>query len=68
MALRYLSTSEAAEIVGVSTTTMRTYVSEGRIPYTDIGRNGRPRIRIKEADLDTFMAQGRKTKTPAGAA
>jgi len=65
MALRYLSTAQAADIVGVSETTMRTYVSEGRIPYTDIGRNGRPRIRIKEDDVEKFMAEGRKAKTPA---
>jgi excisionase family DNA binding protein len=67
MALRYLSTAQAAEIVGVSTTTMRTYVDEGRVPYTDIGRNGRPRIRISEDDLHKFM-EVNKNKTPAGAA
>jgi excisionase family DNA binding protein len=67
MALRYLSTAQAAEIVGVSTTTMRTYVDEGRVPYTDIGRNGRPRIRISEDDLHKFM-EANKNKTPAGAA
>jgi excisionase family DNA binding protein len=65
--LRYLSTSEAADIIGVSTTTMRSYVSGGEIPFTDVGRNGRPRIRISEDDLRRFM-EARKTKTPAGAA
>jgi excisionase family DNA binding protein len=65
--LRYLSTSEAADIIGVSTTTMRSYVSGGEIPFTDVGRNGRARIRISEDDLRRFM-EARKTKTPAGAA
>jgi predicted site-specific integrase-resolvase len=51
----------------VSTTTMRSYVSGGEIPFTDVGRNGRPRIRISEDDLRRFM-EARKTKTPAGAA
>jgi excisionase family DNA binding protein len=71
--LRYLSTSEAAEIIGVSTTTMRTYVSRGEVPFTDVGRNGRPRIRILEDDLRHFMEERRQfmeahgSKSPAGA-
>jgi excisionase family DNA binding protein len=71
--LRYLSTSEAAEIIGVSTTTMRSYVSRGEIPFTDVGHNGRPRIRILEDDLRQFMdgrrkvAEDRATRTPATA-
>jgi hypothetical protein len=44
------------------------------VPFTDVGRNGRPRIRILEDDLRHFMEERRqfmeanKTKTPAGAA
>ena len=54
MALRYLTTAQAAEIVGVKPTTMRTLINEGGIRWTDIGR-GRPRIRIKEDDLRAWM-------------
>jgi hypothetical protein len=52
---------------------MRSYVSRGEIPFTDVGHNGRPRIRILEDDLRQFMdgrrkvAEDRATRTPATA-
>lgn len=67
MTLRYLTTAQAAEIVGVGTTTMRALIEDGGIRWTDIGRNGRPRIRIAEDDLRDWMTT-RATDRPARAA
>lgn len=56
MSLRYLSTAEAAKVVGISKTTMGLYIAEPDGPPTyDIGRNGRPRIRIREDELHEWM-------------
>lgn len=56
MNLRYLTTAEAASVVGVSANTMRTLITDPNGPRTtDIGRNGRPRLRIAEHDLREWM-------------
>ncbi|MCB0889204.1 MAG: helix-turn-helix domain-containing protein [Nocardioidaceae bacterium] len=59
---RWLSQAEAAEHMGVSTRTLRTWVSQGRIAaYRAPG--GRL-VRFKEADLDACM---RRVPTVGGA-
>lgn len=63
MSLTYLSTAAAAKAIGVSASTMKTYIDEGHVRYTDIGRNGRPRIRISEDDLRAFMEARARTTT-----
>lgn len=56
MSLRYLSTAEAAKVVGVSENTMRDLFNDPDGPRThDIGRNGRPRLRVSEDDLRDWM-------------
>lgn len=67
MSLRYLSTKDAAKIIGVHPNTMRCYVEDGEIAYVDIGRHGRPRIRISEDELRAFMDK-RAGRSPGTAA
>ena len=53
--MRYLSTAEAAAIVGVGRMTMYRWCKEGRIPSSDIGTALKPRYRIAETDLRGYM-------------
>lgn len=56
MALKYLTTVEAAEVLGISANTLRTLIADpGGPPVTDIGRNGRPRLRFNESALREWM-------------
>ncbi len=48
-----LSTSQAAEIVGVSRPTMVRYIDEGRLPYAKPGKHRRLRL----ADVLAFKAE-----------
>jgi excisionase family DNA binding protein len=53
--VRYLSTAEAAGVVGVGRMTMLRWCKEGKIPCSDIGNDRKPRYRIAEADLHAYM-------------
>ena len=53
--LRYYSTKQAADVVGISETTMREVVNRGEIRWINIGVPERPRVRIAEADLRAWM-------------
>lgn len=53
--LRYLTTKQAAAIVGISETTMREVVNRGEIRWSDVGHGKRSRVRIAESDLRAWM-------------
>ena len=56
MSLKYLSTAEAVEVVGVSENTMGGWFNDPDGPRTqDVGRNGRPRLRVREDHLHEWM-------------
>lgn len=57
MALRYLTTAEAADALGVSSNTVRAYIDAKVLPAFDIAIKGRKRLRISEDDLRAFMDQ-----------
>jgi excisionase family DNA binding protein len=53
--VRYLSTAEAAEVVGVGRMTLYRWCKEGLLPSSNISTGDRPRYRIAEADLHAYM-------------
>lgn len=55
MGLRYLTSEQAAEVLGVDSNTIRRRVHEGKIRWSNIGTPERPRIRISEDDLHAYM-------------
>ena len=55
MAIRLLKVNEAAERLGLSVRTVRTWASRRRLPVATIGRRGL----IPEADLDAWIAARR---------
>jgi excisionase family DNA binding protein len=54
---QYLSTSEAGHRVGLSASTIRALVEEGRLPAMVYRYGQRPTIRIRVADLEAFVAR-----------
>ncbi len=50
---RLLSAPEAAQYLNLSIHTLRTWVSERRIPHIKLGR----RVLFRQTDLDRFAAQ-----------
>jgi predicted site-specific integrase-resolvase len=74
MALRYLSTTEAAEAIGVSPNTIRAYIDadDDPLPAFNIsGDDEKPRWRINEDDLRAYMSKRprpKRAKRAAGAA
>lgn len=50
----WLSPQQTAEIAGVSTRTIRSWISRGVLPATKHGRI----VRIRRADLDAYMGGG----------
>jgi transposase len=66
VSLRYLSTAEAAKVVGVSENTMRDWFNDPDGPQTeDVGRNGRPRLRVREDRLHDWMDRRARTRPAA---
>ena len=61
--MRYLSAKQVAEQVGVSISTVRTYLRSGKLPSFKIGKLRR----ISEVDLDDFVT-GRKHRSNLAAA
>ena len=61
--MRYLSAKQVAEQVGVSISTVRTYLRSGKLPSFKIGKLRR----ISEVDLDDFVT-GRKHRNNLAAA
>jgi excisionase family DNA binding protein len=57
MALRYLTTAEAAKAIGVSANTIRAYtkLETGALPSVNVAIGGRKRIRIREDALREFV-------------
>lgn len=53
--IRWLSTAEASERLGVTLRTLYRLVNEGRLPAYKIGRV----IRLKEADVEVFIESAR---------
>ena len=53
--VRYLTTEDAAVIVGVKGNTLRRAIHRGEIRWINIGTPERPRVRISEADLHAWM-------------
>jgi excisionase family DNA binding protein len=53
--MRYLSTAEGAEVIGITRLTMSRWCKDGRIPCSDIGTATKPRYRIAETDLHAYM-------------
>ena len=57
----YLSTRQAAELLGVSPRTLERYRGSGEgPPYMKVG----PRVRYARADLDAWMEEGRPPPKP----
>jgi excisionase family DNA binding protein len=60
----YLMTAEAAEMLGVSQNTLRTWADAGRLPmYRNPGNNNRM---YKRAELEKYLKQAAKPVKPAG--
>jgi excisionase family DNA binding protein len=60
----YLTTKQAAQIVGVAEGTMSRWVRECRIPRIKFeGAGGRPRYRIDEDDLHQYMSSLKEPAT-----
>src|SRR5690348_5239078 len=55
MSLRYYSTEEVAELLGVNGNTIRRKIHAGEIRWSNIGTPERPRVRISEDDLKSWM-------------
>jgi excisionase family DNA binding protein len=55
MALRYLSTAEAGQAIGVSAQAVRRYIDAGDLPAVNIAASGRKRLRVSEDALREFM-------------
>jgi excisionase family DNA binding protein len=53
--MRYLSTKQAGEVIGVTQVTIQRMCAKGLIPFSDIGTPERARIRIAESDLIAYM-------------
>jgi excisionase family DNA binding protein len=53
---RLLSVKQAADIVGVSTRTIRRWIDAKELPFHRLGRQ----IRIAEDDLTAFLAKNRQ--------
>lgn len=68
MSVRYLSTAEAAKVLGIGETAMRDIVNSGGLPHSNIGSDKRPRIRIREDDLHGYMASRTRNIPQDGAA
>ena len=50
MGVKWMSSNEAAERLGVTTATLYRYIDEGRLPAYRMGRV----IRLKESELEDF--------------
>jgi excisionase family DNA binding protein len=53
---RLLSVQEAAEYLGISTSTVYRYYWRGLLPYTKVGHS----VRIRQSDLELFIKQGKR--------
>jgi len=55
--LRILTFAQAARYIGVSESTLRVWVSDGKLPYEELPntRGKRPFRRIRRADVDAFL-------------
>jgi excisionase family DNA binding protein len=59
---RLLTVEEAAERLGTTQRFIRRLTHERRIPYTKLGGS---KVRLRESDLDAFIAAGRVDPQPA---
>jgi len=62
--MRYLTTAQVAQEMGVSSNTVRRWITDRGLQYIDIGQ-GRPKIRITKEDLDTWAAAQRAKQAAA---
>lgn len=53
--IRWLSTRDAANKLGITTRTLYRLIDDGQVPAHKFGRV----IRLKEADIDAFIASSR---------
>lgn len=56
-----LTVREAARLLRVSRGKILGWIATGRLTADNVGRGGKPRYRIKRANLDTFLAGRAKT-------
>lgn len=56
-ATQLYSTEEAGEILGVTSVTVRRWVNQGRIRVVEISTGNRPKLRIREDDLQKFIEE-----------
>ena len=57
--ITWLTTKEVATKLGVSSSTVRRWIAERGLTYSDIGA-GKPKIRVSEADLDAWVKNPNK--------
>jgi excisionase family DNA binding protein len=55
--VKYLSTAEAAKVIGISSSHMSRLLNDGLIRYSNIGTGSRAKLRILEDDVREFMDQ-----------
>lgn len=59
--IRFLNVAETAEILGLCTHTIRRYIKEGKLPFTQLGRTHIKvsdiceRFGLTEADFDSYF-------------
>lgn len=66
MTARVFSIPETAERLAVSRNTVYRLISDGALRAVNVGRQGKPRTRVREDDLARFIDQ--HTEPRAGAA
>ena len=58
--MRYLTTKQAAQEMNVSPQTVLRWITNRGLKAHNIGGGGRPRMRISEADLKTWVEDAEK--------
>jgi excisionase family DNA binding protein len=60
-----LTPEKAAEELGISGRQLRDLSADGKIPFIDVGRGGRPARRYDPADIQAFISERRTISCPS---
>ncbi|ASR12116.1 hypothetical protein CHY08_34215 (plasmid) [Rhizobium leguminosarum bv. viciae] len=68
MLMPLLTPERAAEELGISGRQLRDLTADGKIPFIDVGRGGRPARRYDPTDIEAFKAERRTISCPSSSA